>query len=327
MSRNIRLKELDNLKWSPRWVSYLGCIQGCLDFLSKPISAAWLYGASGHAFVMNVTPDLCPSGPTDWNTEMITKLGQNIGYQCRIISGWKGKVNLRNLQETAWKHARKAIDKGDPCFGWELDLPEYYIIYGYDEEGYYISGPGCDDGKGPVPWKKPGTSPIGVLEIQSMEFKEAAEDEKTVFDSLSYALEYAHHPEPWINPRSSGGLRAYDTWIGSLEKGIAAAFGLAYNAVVWQECRKYAAGFLHEARDRLNRTDLDELFEEATNHYDVVSENLGKVCELYPFSQTLEMKPVRIDAVSRKAAEALRRAKESEISGLDVISRLVDKLQ
>ena len=38
------------------------------------------------------------------------------------------------------------------------------------------------------------------------------------------------------------------------------------------------------------------------------------------------MKPVRIEAGSRKAAEALHRAKESEIAGIELISRLLDKL-
>ena len=321
------MKKLDNLKWFPCWVSHLGCIQGCMKYLNLPVTRAWLYGATGHAFIMNVTPDLCPSGPTDWNTEMITKLGENIGYRSKIVSGWKGNEDLMHLQQIAWEHARSSIDNKNPCFGWELDLPEYYIIYGYDDVGYYISGPGCDDGKGPVPWKNPGTSEIGVLEIQSIVLKEAAKDEKTVYDSLSYALEYASHPDPWTNPTSSGGLSAFDTWIESLEIGIATGFGLAYNSVVWLECRKHVAGFLHEARDRLNSTDLKDLFEKAANYYNVVSDNLGMVSETYPFSQSIDMKPVRIDANSRKAAEALRRAKESEIAGLEVLSMLLEKLR
>jgi hypothetical protein len=321
------MKKLDGLKWSPCWVSHLGCIKGCLNFLNLPVTGAWLYGATGHAFVMNVTPDICPSGPTDWNTEMITKLGENIGYRSRIVSGWKGNENLRHLQETAWEHTRSSIDNMIPCIGWEMDLPEYYIIYGYDDAGYYISGPGCDDGKGPVPWKNPGTSEIGVLEIQSLVLEEAAEDEKTVYDSLSYALEYACHPDSWTNPTSSGGLSAYDTWIESLEIGIASGFGLAYNSVVWLECRKHAAGFLHEAKNRLNRTDLNGVFEKAVKSYDVVSENLSLVTGTYPFSQSIDMKPVKTDAGSRRAAEALRRAKESEIAGLESLAQLIDKIR
>jgi len=28
-------KKLENAKWPPKWISYLGCIKGCLDYL-KP---------------------------------------------------------------------------------------------------------------------------------------------------------------------------------------------------------------------------------------------------------------------------------------------------
>ena len=42
---------LENLKWQPKWVSHLGCLKGCLDYLDVQVSDAWLFGASGHAFL------------------------------------------------------------------------------------------------------------------------------------------------------------------------------------------------------------------------------------------------------------------------------------
>ena len=47
-------KKLENLKWQPRWISYLGCIEGCLDYLELDVSDAWLYGITGHAFAINL---------------------------------------------------------------------------------------------------------------------------------------------------------------------------------------------------------------------------------------------------------------------------------
>lgn len=47
-------KHLDNLKWNPRMISHLGCIKGCLDYLEMDVSDAWLYGATGHAFIINI---------------------------------------------------------------------------------------------------------------------------------------------------------------------------------------------------------------------------------------------------------------------------------
>ncbi len=47
-------KKLENLRWRSRWTSHLGCVKGCLDYLNIDISDAWLYGATGHAFIINV---------------------------------------------------------------------------------------------------------------------------------------------------------------------------------------------------------------------------------------------------------------------------------
>ena len=45
---------IKSLKWEPRWVSHLGCIEGCLKFLQHKISPGWLYGGTGHAFVLKI---------------------------------------------------------------------------------------------------------------------------------------------------------------------------------------------------------------------------------------------------------------------------------
>ena len=44
-----QMKKLENCQWKPRWVSHLGCIKGCLDYLGIDLSDAWLYGATGHS--------------------------------------------------------------------------------------------------------------------------------------------------------------------------------------------------------------------------------------------------------------------------------------
>ena len=47
-------KKLENLRWRPMNVTHLGCIKGCLNYLGLDVTNAWLYGASGHAFIINM---------------------------------------------------------------------------------------------------------------------------------------------------------------------------------------------------------------------------------------------------------------------------------
>ncbi len=59
------------------------------------------------------------------------------------------------------------------------------------------------------------------------------------------------------------GIQAFQVWIRVVEIGYAPAFGLAFNAAVWAECRKFAVKFLQKARSRLNSPTLDPLWVEA----------------------------------------------------------------
>jgi hypothetical protein len=319
------VKQLENLRWVPRWVSHVGCIKGCLNYLGIDVSDAWLYGATGHAFVLNISPGLCPSGPTDWDTQQFLNLGRNIGYLVECVDEYCPKQNsdLRNAQERAWKHIRHAIDKELPCYGWELDIPEYFVIYGYDETGYYISGPECDEGKGPIPRQYLGRSKIGVVLVSSVRPTAPADARKTVCDALTYALDIGHNRCKWTD--RTGGLKGYDKWIHDIEAGIADRFGLGYNAAVWAECRRYAVEFLKQARERLDN-DLKPLFTAALGHYDTIAQKLKGVSDTYPFKE-YDGERTQVDEHSRKVVEMLKHARDAEVAGLNILGELISRLK
>ena len=319
------MKQLGNLRWSPHWVSHLGCIKGCLDYLGLDISNAWLFGGTGHAFVINLHKEVCPSGPTAWNTEMLFRLGRNLGYALDGVFGFKGNETFATVQRRAWDHVREKIDQGVPCYGWELEIPEFYVVYGYDEEGYYFRGPGCDEGKGPKPWRELGDTGIGVVEMYSVDPGQAADDATAVRQAMAFALEHATSPEKWIFDDYKAGLAGYDHWIAAVEEGTASALGMAYNAGVWAECRRYAVRFLREAQERID-SGTQAPFNEAIRHYGQVSESLGEVAELYPFSPELTEDPIGIAGRSAAAVGALKRAREAEAAGLQALGTIVEAL-
>jgi hypothetical protein len=249
-----------------------------------------------------------------------------VGYVLEGIFGWKGREDLAQLQEEAWKHARNALDQDLPCYGWELDMPEFYVINDYDSTGYHISGPGCDDGKGPVPWQNLGTSEIGVVKVQSVRLIRPPDDRTAVREALAYALEHGLQPEKYTDPRCSGGLQGYDAWIHSVEKGKAAAFGLAYNTAVWTECRRFAVAFLQEAKVRLNEKAVDSRLDKAIGQYEIVSQKLDIVRQAYPFDPEMTMDSISVTERSHSTASALRHAKDAESKGLEILSEIVAQL-
>jgi hypothetical protein len=304
----------------------MGCLKGCLDYLGIGITEAWLYGGTGHAFVLNLHEQVCPSGPTAWKTVRLFELGGNLGYRIEGVVAHKQQDDFAERQRQAWDHARQAIDQGRPCYGWELEIPEYYVVCGYDDDGYYYWCPGCEEGRGPKRWQELGDSGIGVLELYSVSPGEAADDATTVREALTFGIDHAADRDQWTFEHYRAGLAGYDNWIGALQAGTASDMGTRYNTGVWLECRRNAAAFLEEARTRLaGRADCP--FEEASARYRAVAEWLGRVAELYPWSfeaSDAEMLPV--DDTSRAAVEALQAAKEAEADGLKALEAIVAAL-
>ena len=136
---------IENLTWKPMWTSHIGCLKGCLDHLGVEITEEWLYGASGHTFILNIHKVLCPSGPTAWRKGKFLDLIQNVGVRQDEIVAYKTMKNFKDKQKETWDRVRQSIDLGQPCFGWELLIPEYYVITGYDDTGYFFVGPTPQD--------------------------------------------------------------------------------------------------------------------------------------------------------------------------------------
>lgn len=316
-------RTLEGLRWRPRWVSHLGCVKSCLDYLGLDVSDAWLFGATGHAFIINMHDVVCPSGPTAWNNEMLRKLGKNVGYESRGLSAERGGADFDGKRKLIWDNTKLALDNDLPTYGWELDVPEYYVVYGYDDVGYYYSGPGCCDGAGPKPWQELGETDIGVLEVYSILKGEAADDHTTVKEALAFALAFAESPSEWVFPKYKAGLAGFDKWIKALEDGTANGHGAAYNAAVWLECREFAAAFLKEAKERLS--EAAGPFDEAIGHYEAVAENLKKVAELFPFVGR-EEGHVKDKERCAQAAAALRAARGAEAQGLEALAKVAGAL-
>jgi hypothetical protein len=318
-------RQLENLKWVPSWVSHLGCVKGCLDYLGIEVSNAWLFGGTGHAFVINIGSDACPSGPTAWKTNMLSVLGRNLGYEADCLFGTKYDEDLATLQGRAWDFTRSALDQGIPCFGWELEIPEFYVIYGYDDIGYYFSGTECDDGKGPKAWQELGDTGIGVVELYSVRPGEAADDSTVVREALSFAIEHAASPSKWIFPDYRAGTDGYNLWIQGLKAGKSIRMGMAYNAAVWASCRRNGVDFLQEASERIGGG-LEPTFDRAIGHYQLVAGHLKAVTELYPFAESYSQSPIGVDDKSKAAVAELELARDAEAAGLVELASIVAKL-
>ena len=318
------MKKLESLSYQPAWVSLLGALQGCLQYLDLKVSNPWLYGATGWAFVLNVHDTLCPSGPTAWrDLETMIELGPNIGFELNAVTGHRSQPEFVERQKEAWQMVRAALDDGQPCLGWELNIPEFYIVHGYDDTGYCFVGP-SQEREGHKPWQDLAETGIGWLMAASVHQVPAAEDQETVKRTIEFALAFAASGTDGVHQEYAAGIAGCDNWIRALETGPADGFGPAYNAAVWSECRQHAAPFLWEARDRL-ACEVAPLLDQAIRHYGNVAGHMKAVSDAFPFFGG-RPEHVQDDTRIRFAIEHLKVAREMEMAGLGSLEDIVSAL-
>jgi len=321
------MKKLEGLQWRQRNISQLGCIKGGLDYLGRQISFPWLYGGTGYAFVLNIHETLDPSGPTCWDTRPVFELAPNLGYKVGGFSIEKAAAgdSFPEKQRQAWDFVRASLERGLPCYGWELHpfIPDYYVINGYTEDeegqpaGYLYSG--WMSG-GPLDWRTLGDIDVQVLQVYSIELCEPAPDEKVVHDALTNVVEHSKTPSGWFSyPGYATGPAGFDLWAEALETGRAIRDGHSYNAATWLECREMAVEFLNETRQRLPGL-CDEALLEAAGHYATVCEQLRATVALNPLQPETWDNETKLH--SAEAAALLRQAASAERKGLASLERI-----
>ena len=320
------MKRLSNLAWTPTWTSLVGCIHGSLDYMQIKHSLGWLFGGTGHGFIINMSKDgSCPSGPTAWNTSRFSDLGTNLGYMIEGLFADKRKPNWKDNQQKGWALAKATLDQDLPVLGWELAVPEWYVIDGYDEVGYYYNGPGAEKGPSPKPWTELGNTGIGLLEILSVKPTKLTEERILIKEALTFAVAFNQGSQEWVLPDYLAGQDAYQAWIEAVSSGKAGLMGHAYNAAVWEECRRNAVSFLREAKIRIPGI-IDGALDGAIRSYSEVSKQLKEITELYPFFENNGEGQVGENPKSQKAAEHIQAAKIAESEGTGFIEEIIEGL-
>lgn len=319
-------KKLRNIEFKSYWVSQLASLHGCLEFLGVNISTAWLFGITGHAFIINIADHIDSDGPTAWNNEMILNLAKNLGVVIKEFCAEREDPEYEKRLKDGWSFIKSSINKNNPCYGWQIgDIREFYIIFGYDNIGYYYKGYFQEEGAGPKPWNEIGQMFIRIYSVEKED--DAVGFPTQVKNALQNVLKHSTNPDEWIfKPEFNSGLNGYERWIKWVENGKAEHFGHAYNSQVWAECRQEAVNFLSEAKTHLSNK-FKPYLDKAMKNYEIVANNLTKVAELYPFNMNkLTIDPIGINEKSKLTVDLLKNAYEAEAKGLLDLEKIIEIL-
>lgn len=293
------------------WTTCASALYGLMEHTDRKYSLPMLMGLSGHAFRMTVfTGDIHIAGPTAFDFRGILQQGlQNMGFTSRVVGGEemlpepgpnsnlidsqllsdkaREKRELPKLLPEALELIHRSIDQGKPVLVWDLFIPEFGVIYGYDDEQRVLyAGDNCGHNN-TVPYENLGRGLIEELFVLAIDEPFDISKTEMLKNALQMILRHYHGGEERF-PRSVNGLEAYQVWLDAYRNRSIEPNGNAYNLAVVHDARLYAAAFLQELGDTW-LVDVDvsaeivDLSKAAAKKYREVSNQFAQICKLFPF--------------------------------------------
>jgi hypothetical protein len=284
-------------------------------------------GLTGHAFRMNIDPEqIHAAGPTSFPGGYIMRRNlANLGFISNMGEA-AVPVTPENAEGTI-ALVQKTVDQGIPAIAFDLFIPEFGLIYGYDDEKQVFHAKDVSQ-DGTITYQQFVEPKIGVLFLVTI--SESLPHSKYEMIRMALDMIVSHsRGEEWnhvFKDRFVMGLAAFDTWIEVMRQRKADEFGNAYNVAVIADAREFAAEFLRRLAVQWNGTNIVERMvrekaSEAAVHYEAVADTFGKLREIFPFPEGGTPKEPEI---ADYTIDLLQKAKEAEIKGEKVLEQLLD---
>jgi hypothetical protein len=322
------LTKLNEKEWSTTWTSAASAIYGAVSYTDKKeLSLVDVMGFTGHAFRMNIDPKTINiAGPTSFPGGYILRRNLcNLGFTSCLadvdapIPPVKIEQTIALIQET--------IDRGVPAIVFDLFIPEFGLIYGYDDELqiFYAKDVSKD---GTITYNQFVEPKIDLLFVTTISESLPHSKYEMLRMALDMIIDHARGRE-WMHvfkDQFAIGLAGYDAWVGVMERRNADEYGNAYNIGVIADAREFAAQFLRNLAKCWNGANVVERTVRkqaavAAEQYAVVAEALGQLRDLFPFPQGGKPKdPETAD----HAIELLIQAKAAETKGVEALELLYD---
>lgn len=246
------------------WTSLIGAAGSVLRSRGVKCDLTDVAGLSGYAFIVNVHPELCPSGPTafDWNllVDGLSALGLEVEL---ATAAHDTETDDAELLAELFEKVRAEIDAGRACVVWGAnDCPEFAVVYGYQDDCYRVRScrglaAGVDSSRLLGPDEDP-EEPVRFDQLKApgcvaaflFGSPTAVDPAKADRGALARAAQLLGDRHAGLLPGYAHGAKAFKAWAESLAAGRVQKFGNAYNAACWAELQMFAAGFCRRLAKR-----------------------------------------------------------------------------
>ncbi len=268
---------IEGLEQAPFNTTLLGVVRGVADFFEIDVSDAMLFGATGHAFVINIHEELCPSGPYCWNRERFHALLKNLGIEM-VDRGFFGPESSAKEREKIESTLIMSVDRGLPCSLLNL---ENQLITGYYETEFATAQPWAAKMDFPPKYLTFGSwDEFGDkchVNFYTFDRCDSIDRREVILASLDYAIDLFANPTSHTHEPYGMGFGAYSRFIEAVEAGHGSSHGNWWNGIVWTECRSMASQYFEEIA--IDFVDLAEEAKDLAKRYASIAEDLSKVSD------------------------------------------------
>lgn len=307
------------------WLSYVGAAYGAVEGAGLcDLDLIDFYSISGMGahFVVHEVCDASSITVYNWMDDHMAALDR-LGILSEVYLAFPSSESYEAALRRAITNIRASIDRGAPVILWGIDVPEFGIVYGYDDgdgvllvSGVFGQG---EQGSTPIRYEQIARScaMAPILHYQVPVERVSIDLEKARRDALATWVARMERPVQ-MNPRYHVGLAAYDVWLAALGRPDLDQRGLRYLVFVYAEVKDFWAAYVN----RLAESGFAEVGEAAaafrmvSQIYERMMAALGQV---YEEPQMLEA-PVSQEQL-QALDELLREAKAAEGAALGLLKR------
>lgn len=216
-----------------------------------------IVATSGFAFRMWVNTDLCPSATSIWNFDGQKPWVENGGLTCDYVGRYWGQ---EDIEKEKWLDAVKiikgSIDKGVPAISWDIGIPEWGLITGYDDDTEIFQTLAVNAEKADptspaynalqMPYNALGKRELPILSVLTITGATNKPERDILHDTMKLAVNHLKGGE-WCD--NAKGLDAYPALIGIFDEkpDIASSWNAEYFLGTYGALKEYASSYFEKA--------------------------------------------------------------------------------
>jgi len=230
-----------------------------------------IVATSGFAFRMWVNTDLCPSATSMWDFNKQKTWVKKGGLLCDYVGRYWGQEHIekeRHLE--AIKNIKSSIDNGISAISWDIAVPEWGLITGYDDDIQMFYTLAIDAKKADptspsynstqMPYDALGKREIPLLSVLTITGCSDKSKEDILHDTIKLAVNHLRGKE-WCE--NASGLDAYPALIRIFDQSpdIAASWNAEYFLGTYGALKEYAYKYFK----KVEMVELAELYRDVFN--------------------------------------------------------------